>query len=244
MKTDIFIPCHSKDHFKLPYVVDRVNKYIKNRGTIFVCTPSIPNNIDNVVFIRDELIIKKPWNFSFRSNWIYQQFLKLSQNVTQTSYYFVLDADVIIMRDIELFEDGKPVWHYGNDQNHQPYYNFQKAMGIPCRVSGHTWIGDMGLYSTELRDELIKHFGGIEKLMRKSQSIIKQDCYMCEADFYMDYVMSKYPGFYKEKQIVTSWAGWYEDDVEGWNEEKFVKRLEEEESLNKYDTFVLHSYSR
>jgi hypothetical protein len=111
---DLFIPVAPKDEIKLSYVIEYANKHLKHKK-IFVCSPhNITNKItdSNITYINDKDVLDVPDRsfISFRPNWIYQQFLKLFFNQSESEYYFALDADTIITKTLPLFENKHPIW--------------------------------------------------------------------------------------------------------------------------------------
>lgn len=215
MKFDIFLVCCDKDYNKIPYVLNSINENIKGFEGIWLCTPSklttqelLDYNIlkYKVHLTTDREVLKtQPYRWKYRSNWIYQQFLKLFQNVTTNDYYFVVDCDTIINKPMELFESNKPIWRYGWEQNNPPYYKFNKVMFDFERECGHTWLCDMGFYNknyTIRNNGILKYYGyTIETFLEKTYQIINKMVYPSEADIYMGYIYKHYPDAYVYKHI-------------------------------------------
>ena len=83
---DVFIVSAPKDHNKLPYVIDSIRTNLCDScGEIIVVSPTpIDIKIEGVKQFRDEEVLTIQRNLiPHRPNWIFQQFLKLFQDVTK-----------------------------------------------------------------------------------------------------------------------------------------------------------------
>lgn len=82
MKFDIFITAAPKDYNKLPYVLSSIHQNIKGFDEIIICSPT--EIYLDVKQVRDKDILDINLSkINYRSNWIYQQFLKLFQFITE-----------------------------------------------------------------------------------------------------------------------------------------------------------------
>jgi hypothetical protein len=123
---DIFIPCAQKDYNKLPYVMDAIRRNVDFGGVIHV---SIPFEVEkyqysDVVFHHDMDVLKIDKSlWSFRPSWMYQQCLKLFQEVTSDTF-LVVDCDTIFNRPVSFYEGDKMIWHTGWVQHHLPYFEY------------------------------------------------------------------------------------------------------------------------
>ena len=84
---DIFLPCAPKDYNKLPYVVASIAKYVEGYNNIFICSPiNIPHEILKklstgcYIYLDRHILDVDRSKWKHRSNWCYQQHLKLFQN--------------------------------------------------------------------------------------------------------------------------------------------------------------------
>lgn len=91
-----------------------------------------------------------------RPPWIYQQFLKLFQNITKTDNYLILDSDIILNKKIDLLDaDGKPKLFLANDQNHKPYFRYSNDMFGFGREYDHSFITEIMLMKKSINNVLI-----------------------------------------------------------------------------------------
>ena len=95
----------------------------------------------------------------FRPNWTYQQFLKLFFRHSESEYYFALDSDTIVIKDLPLFENEHPIWYYGWRQNHFPYFLFNKNFFNLNKSLSHTGIGDLGLFNKNIIQSFLNRTG-------------------------------------------------------------------------------------
>lgn len=116
MKVDAFIPTVYKDLNKLAYVIDNLVLHCQDIADVHVSMPDsstmkdFEKNGHKVVFHNDFDILNVPLQLcKFRPNWIYQQLLKLCQRVTNTEYYYVIDSDMMPVKELALFFNDKPV---------------------------------------------------------------------------------------------------------------------------------------
>lgn len=252
MKFDIFITAAPKDYNKLPYVLSSIHQNIKGFDEIIICSPS---EIDlDIIQIRDQSILNIDISkINYRSKWVYQQFLKLFQFETINDYYLTIDADTIINKPLEFFVNVKPIWYKGWDQNHQPYYNFNKQILGYERVVDHTFIADMNFFNRILIDEMLyslfndniifNSFGEIRehlinKFIEKSISVINDSCYLSEAELYGNYVFKEESNLYQIRQLKTNCEGKFGE----WTKEEIEERINIMKNTD-FDTFSLHSWT-
>ncbi|MCA9095545.1 MAG: hypothetical protein KDA68_18830, partial [Planctomycetaceae bacterium] len=70
-----------------------------------------------------------------RSGWMFQQLLKLAiHRICETSRYYTIDSDTVLVRPIRLEVDGKTVL-YHSDEHHEPYFKkLRHLLGIEPRT--------------------------------------------------------------------------------------------------------------
>jgi len=204
---DLFIPLHPKDEVKLPYVIEHATKHL-NYKNIFVCSPyNISNKITdtNISYINDKDILDIPDTsfIGFRPNWIYQQFLKLSFNLSSNQYYFVLDADTVIIKDLSLFENDSPIWYYGGIQNHLPYFLFNKKIFNLDKSLDHTGIGDVGFFNKNIVQSFLNYTGcsSFKDLLYMVGKKTSPFFHFSEYETYANFVNTYYPDLYTFKKL-------------------------------------------
>ena len=201
-ESDLFIPLHPKDEVKLPFVIEHAAKHL-NYKNIFVCSPTnITNKVtdSNIIYINDKDILDIPDTsfIKFRPNWIYQQFLKLSFNLSNNEYYFVLDADTVIMKDLPLFENNSPIWYYGGAQNHLPYFLFNKKIFNLDKSLDHTGIGDIGFFNKNIVQTFLNYTGcnSFKDLLYTIGAKTSSFFHFSEYETYANFANTYYPELY------------------------------------------------
>jgi hypothetical protein len=237
-----------KDYIKIDLCLEYLHKHIKNFDKIYLVTPNLINKSQlekyNIEYFNDKDVLNiNPMRWKYRPNWIYQQFIKLFQNITKNDYYFTIDADVIVNKDINMFNDnGKPIWYYGKDQNHAPYFNFQEKMLGFGRIANHTFINDTNFFNKNIiKDMLNRYKFTVQTFIEKSYDIIDNSCYLGEPELYGNYVLKYYPDMYDIIQLKTTNMGKSQknpfETVYSINEiNKFINKNKE------YDIIVVHSW--
>lgn len=168
MDYEVVIPAAEKDYNKLNYLLSslhylnpqpkRVN-IIHNSETLFILRLNDPWKV--LYFNEKEVLDLDPNAAKLfrRPPWIYQQFLKLFQNVTSTNWYLVLDSDIILNKQIDLLDkNGKPKFFLGNDQNHKPYFRYSQDMFGFGREYNHSFISEIMLFDKRVCNVLIAEY--------------------------------------------------------------------------------------
>jgi hypothetical protein len=189
MTFDLLVCCAPKDYNKLPFSVGAALKNIVGLGVVYVVTPTPipPLPFDGIRYFLDRDILDIDMGqWRFRPKWIYQQFLKLFFRKGASDYYVTLDSDIVIIKPLRFFdEQAKPVWYLGRDQNHKPYFVFQKKMFGLGRTYPHSFINDMNFLNASIIDEmLVSHGMTFESFLAKSRRIINKKCYLAEPELY------------------------------------------------------------
>lgn len=245
---DIFIPCARKDYVKLPYVLDSIKRNVQYGGTIHV---SIPFEIerwkyDDVIFHRDfDLLNVDKSKWIFRASWMYQQCLKLFQEVT-SDLYLVVDCDTIFNRPVSFFDGDKMIWHTGWAQFNKPYFDFQEAMIGVGKVHPDSLISDTGFYDRNIIKEILEVSNYDDKFhfITRAQALTTPTCYMCEQDLYASYCWVHHKDKYSFKPLIMSGIS---AKIQHDPEQTIWTKLEIEDQINKMkcsdcDTFSIHSW--
>jgi hypothetical protein len=260
MKIDAFIPCAPKDLFRIKLVIKYMLENIKEINDIHICTPTkiTPIAIDTPIYYHldfDILPNVQPFNWKFRPNWIYQQFIKLFQNVTNTEYYFTLDADTLIIKKLPLFENNKPIWYRGYDQTDGitdnipicPQYRAFNNIFFPNydpTLHKHTFISDMNLFNKKFINEIMNYINLTpSQLIEKSYKITSVKCHIAEPEFYGYFIFKKYPDYYIYKKINQKQSGklQYNPYDCNWTQQE-VKNIIENAKNENYDVISMHSW--
>lgn len=168
---EVVIPAASKDFNKIPYLLSSLH-YLSpqmKRVTIVCDRYDLLNDVLKntytkyplaVVYERDVLDLNPTLAYRFRRpQWIYQQFLKLFQDITETDYYLIIDSDLIFNKPLRLFSDGnRPKFFLGNDQNHAPYFRYSRDMFGFGREYDYSFISEIMLMKKSINHALLSDF--------------------------------------------------------------------------------------
>jgi len=226
VRADAVIPAAPKDYSKLPYVVDHLRRHVQV-DTIHLITPSATGyEWDGVVEHRDRAVL--PYDrdeLPYRPNWIYQQLLKLFQDVTEHDWYLVVDADTIVARDLPLWnEAGQPILYLGRDQYHGAYFHFNKEMLGFGKVYNHSFLSECTFYSKALVREMLEYMGlDRDGFWERLKEIVHIGCCPAESELYGSYVYHEYPDLYEFRTIKYRLGGKYDSHV--WTPKQIRKEL-------------------
>lgn len=248
MKFDVVICCGQKDYNKLPFCVDGVRRNIAGFDGIYIITPTAIDSLpgEGIRYFTDSQVLAVDTSrWKYRPRWMYQQFLKMFQQVSCNEYYVTIDADVILLRPLEFFDgDGLPIWYLGRDQNHKPYFTFQKKMLGFGRVYDHSFINDMNLLNRLIIADMLRRYGmTVDSFLKKSFRIINKRCFMAEPELYGNYAVKHFPGLYSFRQLSTCFEGKSQDDPSEkvWSDESIRKFIDEKRKQG-FDLVALHSF--
>lgn len=252
MKFDVFLACAPKDFNKLPYVTKSIIDNVAGMESMYLCSPvDIPSEIQAQIPYAfnnylDQNILhglnRNDWRY--RPNWHFQQYLKLFQKITN-DWYLTWDCDTIACRPIAFEENGKPIYYYGWEQNHAPYFRFQNKMIGLGRVGPTTFVSDMNfIYRPIIEEMLSKNGYTIQSFIKKAQEITNPNCYMAECELYGSYVWQFHREKYVFKQLKQRpfMGREHRGAVDYmWKKDEIEKMIEESKDMD-IDTFSIHSW--
>jgi hypothetical protein len=226
---DILIPAHEKDFSKLRFVHDSIVKNIEGFNEIFCITNvKVPEKlkIQGVNYFLDEEVID--FDFSLfqdtiakRTGWYRQQFVKLFQNVTGDEY-LVTEADNIYLNKVSIFEDGKPIFLLGKDQNHVAYYKImQKLLGYG-REYNYSFINEVMYIKRQYVKELVAltklNKYGFFELFAAELNRTQETSGCSDYDLYGNFVEKYHKDEYLYRQVKSVGLGinkeWKVEDIE------------------------------
>lgn len=251
-KFDVFLACAPKDFNKLPYVTKSIIDNVSGMDNLYLCSPiDIPSDIQVKIpyafnnYLDQNILPEINRNeLKYRPNWHFQQYLKLFQKVTK-DWYLTWDCDTIACRPIEFFENDKPIYYLGWEQNHAPYFQFQNKMIGLGRVAETTFVADMNFIYRPIVDEMLSKNGyTINSFIKKAQEITNANCYMAECELYGSYVWRYHRDKYTHKKLKQrAFEGRIhrKNDNYKWGEYEIEKLIEECKD-KMFDTFSIHSW--
>jgi len=245
MKYDIFIPSAPKDQKNLKLVIKQVYQNL-DFNRIYVCSPNrIKNKITDskIKYILDDDVFSyNKRKISFRPNWTYQQVLKMFFDECESDYFLSLDCDSFILKSMDWFEEGKPIWRYGWDQNHEPYFKFNKRFFNLDKTLPHTGIGDMGFFDKRLCKKFLEFCGASSKseFLDLFCDKIDASCQFSEFEAYANYVNEYHKGSYIFKQVKQANEGRRLDSGQFWKDGEIERLIT---NLKGSDIEVLQAHS-
>ena len=99
--------------------------------------------------------------FLWRSNWVYQQFIKLFQQVTSTDWYLCFCSDLVLNKNYPVFLRDTPLMVLGRDRfNRMDQYNlFNEKMIRLKETAPYNFISDGPLYNREIINDMLESNG-------------------------------------------------------------------------------------
>lgn len=244
---DLFIPAAPKDYAKLPFVLESVDRYLPDIVSAHIVTRTPIEPIASVglpVFYHlDRDVLDFDYTrFKFRPTWVYQQFLKLFQSVT-ADWYLVMDADRFINRNLYLFDGDTPIMFLRDrDENHAPYFEYNRQMIGIGKVFAHSFLSECTLYSRSLVEAMLLEADYTPReWLDKSAEIITHDCCIADAELYGSFVYNRYPGMYRYEMLRDHMVGKYADQGE-WTAQEIAAHVERMRGRDDVDFFTAHSW--
>jgi len=244
---DIFIPVAPKDECKIPYLLESIYKY-QTFNKIYIVSPnkieSFKDSKVNFYLDKDILPNINRNSFSYRPNWMYQQMLKLFQNITEKDYYLVLDSDTVLLKSLATFDKNQPIWHYGWKQNHFPYFLYLKKIFNISKALDHTGIGDIGFFNKTIINSFLSYCScsSSEELINKIQSNMNLLYNFSEYEMYCNFTKTYYPNLYQYKQIKQYNTGKDSNIGQTWNDSEIIKTINNAKQTDS-DLLLMHTWN-
>jgi hypothetical protein len=252
MNFDIVILSHKKDYNKLPFLINSVRENIHGFGDIHVISPEeITDKISGVLYYTDDEALplndetKKLWTewsnsgvFTRQSpNWIKQQFIKLFQIVTKKDY-LIIDSDIILIKKLEVISNGKPNLFLGRNQYNYEYFTFMKNILSLDKEIDRSFICELMFFKKDIIHNILSDFDGdYNNFIKKSISLINNNCFISEFELYGNYTMKNFPTYYQFKNLNCSLNGKHSE----WRDNEIFENVEKYKN-SEYDLISLHSW--
>jgi hypothetical protein len=246
---DLLIPAAPKDYVKIPHIIAAASRNVPEIERVCLVTPERLDYVEigglRVNCFTDADILPGWYDRStvgWRPNWISQQFIKLTQRVTDTEYWLTIDADTFFNRRVEVFtQDGKPILYTGADQLYEPYFSFNQELLRIGRSRNESFISECTLYSRKVVNDMLNYLGGRGEFIRKSIEIINTSKgHPAESEIYAAFVLKYYPDLYEIRRLATFINGRYGEGE--YSENDVIKKIVEY-AEGPFQTFSLHSWS-
>ena len=192
----------SKDDFKLDSKVDY--QFVDENDLYQGLTYS---RIREIIESRDKFAVK-------RTGWYLQQFLKYAYSyICEEDYYISWDADTIPLREIDMFEDGVPVFDI-KEEYHLPYFTSINKLFLTevKRYDNFSFISEHMIFKKEyviqMLDDIEKNsklqgMNVFEKILSAVNDIDLLMSGFSEFETYGNYVCNKFPDRYKIRSLKT-----------------------------------------
>ena len=245
---DILITLAEKDFLKLRFVIESIEKNLYDYDHIFcVSNVMVPEDkrINDITFFLDEDILDLDFNKLVntpdkRKGWYRQQFIKLFQQVT-TDDYLVVDSDVYFNRKVNIIQNGKPTFLFGNDQHHHPYFQFIKDLLYLEREYSFSFINEVMYFKRgiikDILDRLAVTREGFFELAVKEINKLKDASGFSEYELYGNYVTKYFQDSYNYKYVITKSTA----KRSIWSEEELSNHIESFKNTN-VDIIKMHSW--
>ncbi len=210
-KIDVLIPAIEKDLRTLPFVVSGVLKNVKHPiGEIIIVAPRnkkimalchrkkwkfVDENSVLPITKNDIHYRTKRWN---RSNWLFQQLLKLNgDKLCSQNFFLVIDADTVLIRP-HIFRINQKTVFYCRNWSHKEYFTaYKKLLGkqatSPLSFVTHYMLFEKSKLKRLKQAIASRHhtswYSAIIKSVNKSSNFG-----FSEFETYGNFVRSHYPG--------------------------------------------------
>jgi hypothetical protein len=240
---DVLIVCHEKDYPKLPVVISSIKSNVESFNKIHIITNTDLTIDDSTVVVHHEknvldINLKK---LKYRPTWIYQQLLKLLQNVTQ-EWYLVIDADTVVTNKLMPIVNGKGRFYFNqNEQNYEPYFDFAKKLKIK-KVVENTFISEIMLFNQNYVKELFSTCGlnSNQQIVEFMYENIKEKSHLSEYELYGNFIQANFPNEYDAEEIYSWGLGKGSWDTNFWNQQRMEIMIE---AFGKdYDLMSFHTF--
>lgn len=203
---DILILATHKDYNKLNYLYNSIlkNFEVKNINKIYCVVPTLPDNlIPNINYVLDSEININKNEINFRSNWVFQQYVKLFQQFT-LDRYLVIDADVIFLKKINVFENNKINFFIGYDATKYiiQFFNYSNKMLGIGKYFDFSFISEIMFFERQIIKEMVlSKYNNIEDFIHKSNEIINENFIISEYELYGNYIYKHHKDLYNIKYL-------------------------------------------
>lgn len=246
---DFIIPCHPKDFPSLKLAYNGIKNNISCCNKIYIISKENPN-LANTIFIPDSqfdiyitkerienIWVKKNKKLSYRSKWLYQQFLKLfAVKVISglTESFVIVDSDTIFLKDIEFNLN-----HFSfckAEEYHIPYLEPIKILLNKKNTIGYSCISHHMIFNKEKINKLIEEIE-IRFNLNFADAILdildyNQGSCFSEWDLYANYMILNNPDLCKNRQL-------------NWLDISFIPTEQDLTNLKvSYDFVSCHAYRR
>lgn len=209
---DIVIVAHEKDFNNIKFIVKHCSDNLQFDSFHLILSERkeykdmqlLSTLTDKPVFMHLESNVIKidKTRIKHRPNWIYQMLLKMFQNVTKNDNFLIIEADCLILKNVNFFIDDKTIFYLCRDQYHQPYFNFSKQILNMERVYPHSLISEFMMYDKKKINHMLKESKceDLSDFLELIYEKVNPDCYPADYELYGNFCIKYYPNeFYFDR---------------------------------------------
>jgi hypothetical protein len=203
---DIVIVAHEKDFNNIKYIVEYSEKNLNFDSFYLILSErkefedfeKLKSLTTHPIYLHKETdVLKVDKNrISHRPNWIYQMLLKMFQNVTLNDNFLVIEADCIILSELNFFNEDRTIIYLARDQYHEQYFNFNKLFGFD-REYNHSFISEFIMYDKKIINDMLSKFNcnSVIDFLEIVYNNTNSNCYLADYEFYGNFCYK----YYREK---------------------------------------------
>lgn len=233
---DIVLVAHEKDFNNLKFIVEYAEKNLTFDSIHLILSERKPFNdlpilqtltSKKIFYHRESEVLKvDKTKIKHRPNWIYQMLLKMFQNVTENENFLIIESDCVILNPISFFESDKTIFYLCRDQNHEPYFLFNKeTLGIG-RELNHSFICEFMMYNKTKVNKMLESMKckNVYDFLQIIYDKVDQNCYLADYEMYGNFCYKFFPEEFIVKKIDYGFYGRESSVKEFWddNEIKFL----------------------
>ena len=175
---DILIPFHPKDSPMLARCIESCRRHIPGVRRIILVSgrwPDLSSGCE-VVFYRDDdffpsgpnraciyrKLFLRNFHIAWRAGWLFQQFVKLGAPrviADLSRHYLVVDSDVVFLKDIALFHDGRALLvkePRGYPPDFAYYKTYEHLFGEPACSNEYSFIANYMVFDAAIVEEMLR----------------------------------------------------------------------------------------
>lgn len=266
-KYDIIVPITKSDLSVFLSIIPFWKEYLPIKEVILIGPESVMESLDEIKELKyrfinenefinlDELkdIINCYTNGDIkainRGGWYLQQFIKMQYSmICKDEYYMTWDSDTIPLHDINMINQGKPIFDM-KIEYHQPYFDtLSRLFGSNLEKYSKSFISEHMLINCKIMREIIQKINSLENIEGKAwyekiiRSINVDDIAFSgfsEFETYGTYTINSYPDMYEYRDWYSERYGyllfnikdininiikWMGKEYDALSFEKFAKR--------------------
>lgn len=215
MRYDVVIPVANKDAHRVHSCVESL-KFLKPKPDnvyVIIQDISMVSDLSAKIISEDDC-----FKFNRRGSvhgWVFQQFLKLFQKVTENDTYLCVDSDTIFLKRMDVFGlFGELLFwktHFDN-RGDELYFEFMKRAIGQKRIVSHSAMCHFMMMNREVTGKILDKFDSLHPGTEGSKESrfydwaldntdVNGNCAMSEWEMYCNFVLENYPRMYSWKTV-------------------------------------------